>query len=327
MKVIAVEEHFFPVDVPGIIIDGGPPLLPGSHRGSVWEKDPSTLKEIGPKRIASMDEAGIDMQILSAPVGGGFAPEVAVDYCQKINNYQAERIEEYPDRFKGYATLPTSVPEACAQELERCVKELGFVGTLIGNRTNDCFLSEPQYDPLLAKAEELGVPVFVHPSAAPRAVADACYSKGLSKKVSTSFQLYGYGWHVDTGIHFLNLILSGAFDRHPDLQVILGHWGELTPYFMDRLDENLSKEFAGTAHDPSYYFRHNLYITSSGVWTPECLEFCVKRIGADRILFSQDYPFGDPNGQDKILSHPMLSEEDRERIAHGNAMRLFKLPS
>ena len=325
MKVIAVEEHFAPADVPGIVLKSTPRLEPGTHRGSTWEADPTSIAEIGPKRIASMDADGIDIQFISTPQAQDFPPEVAVDYCRKINNYLADRIAEYPDRFKGYAALPTSVPEACADELERCVKELGFVGTLIGNRVNGGFLSEPQYDPILAKAEELGVPVFVHPGEVPQAVVDECYSKGLSDKVSASFQRYGYGWHVDPGIHFLNLILAGAFDRHPDLQVILGHWGELTPYFIDRLDMNLSGEFSGIMHDPSYYFQNNLYVTSSGIWTPECLEFCVKRIGVDRILFSLDYPFGNPDGMEKIIEHPILSQEDREAVAHGNAERLFKI--
>ena len=325
MKVIAVEEHFAPAYVPGIVLQNIPQVVAGTHKGSSWAQDPTTNFEVGPKRIARMDEDGIDVQVISTPLAQNFPSEVAVDYCWKINNYLAERIEEYPSRFKGYAALPTSVPEACADELERCVKELGFVGTLIGNRVNGGFLSEPQYDPILQKAEELGVPVFLHPGEIPQAVADACYSKGLSDQVSASFQRYGYGWHVDPGVHFLNLILAGVFDRHPDLQVILGHWGELTPYFIDRLDLNLSKEVTGIAHDPSYYFQNNLYITSSGVWTPECLEFCMKRIGIDRILFSLDYPFGDPEGIKKILEHPDLSKEDREKISHSNAERLFKI--
>ena len=323
MKVIAVEEHFAPVGVPGIVLRNLPVVLQGTHRGSAWETDPAAIAEIGPKRIAHMDEDGIDVQILSTPQAETFPADVAVDYCRKSNDYLAEKIREYPERFKGFAALPTTVPEACADELERCIKELGFVGALIANRVNGGFLSEPQYDSLLSKAEELGVPIFLHPGEAPQAVVDACYTNGLSDKVSASFQRYGYGWHVDPGIHFLNLILAGVFDRHPDLQVILGHWGELTPYFIDRLDMNLSGEFSGIMHDPSYYFQNNLYVTPSGVWTPECLEFCVKRIGVDRILFSMDYPFGNPDGIEKILEHPILSPSDREAVAYGNAVRLF----
>lgn len=325
MKVITVEEHFAPALVPGITMPKGlPPLEKGTNVGAAWLDDPSTGAEIGAKRIAHMDEDGVSVQIISSPFAQGFGADVAVDYCQKINNYLAERIAEHPDRFKGLACLPTAVPEACADELERCIKELGFVGVLIGNRVNGGFLSEPQFDPILAKAEELDVPIFIHPGEPPQAIVDLCYSKGLSDTVVSSFKRFGYGWHVDPGIHFLNLILTGAFDRHPNLQIILGHWGELLPYYIDRFDETLSADFAGTKHNPSYYLQNNLYVTPSGIWTPECLEFCVKRIGVERIVFSIDYPFANPKGQEKILEHPMLSQEERELIAHGNAERLFK---
>ena len=323
MRVITVEEHFVPAKVPGIVLEHLPYLAPNTHKGSAWAADPTTLFEMGEKRIADMDKDGIAMQIVSAPVAQGFPADVAVDYCRKVNNYLSDRIAEHPDRFMGYASLPTAVPEACADELERCIKELGFFGTMICNRVNGGFLSEPQFDPMLAKAEELGVPVFVHPDEIPQAIVDACYSKGLSHDVSASFQRYGYGWHVDTGVHFLNLILTGVFDRHPNLQVILGHWGELAPYFMDRLDANLPMDLTGLAHEPSYYFLHNLYITSSGMWSPKCLDYCVNSIGVDRILFSQDYPFGNPDGMNKILDNTILSREDREKIAHGNIMQLF----
>ena len=326
MKVITVEEHFSPMAVPGVVLPKGglPPLEKGTNVGAAWLDDPSTGGEIGPKRIAHMDEDGVTVQIVSTPFAQGFGPDVAVDYCTKINNFLAEKIAAYPDRLKGFAALPTAViptavPEACADELERCVKELGFVGTLIGNRVNGGFLCEPEFEPLLAKAEELDVPIFVHPGEPPQGVVDLCYSKGLAPEVVSSFKRFGYGWHVDPGIHFLNLMLRGVFDRHPNLQIILGHWGELLPYYIDRFDETLSGEFAGMKHNPSYYLTHNLYVTPSGIWTPECLEFCVKRIGVDRIVFSIDYPFANPKGADKILNAPFLTEEDR------NAERLFKI--
>ena len=326
MKVITVEEHFSPLQVPGILLPKGglPPLEKGTNIGAAWLDDPDTGVDIGEKRLAHMDEDGVSVQIVSTPFAQNFAPEVAVDYCRRINDYLAEKIAKHPDRLKGFAALPTAVPEACAGELERCVKELGFVGTLIGNRVNGGFLSERRYDSILAKAEELNVPIFLHPGVPPEPVVDACYRReGISDTVLSSFERFGYGWHVDPGIHMLNLIITGAFDRHPNLQIILGHWGELLPYYIDRFDDTLSADFVGTKHDPSYYLKNNLYVTSSGIWTPECLEFCAKRIGVERILFSIDYPFANPKGGEKILYHPMLSEEERELIAHGNAERLF----
>lgn len=165
------------------------------------------------------------------------------------------------------------------------------------------------YDALLAKAEELEVPIYLHPGAPPKVISDLCYSKGFSDKVISSFARYGYGWHVEPGIHMLNMIASGTFDKYPKLQIILGHWGELLPYYIDRFDSAMLGEFLGIKHDPSYYLKNNMYITPSGIYTPECLEFCVKRIGVDRIMFSIDYPFATAQGKEAILEAPFLSEE------------------
>ena len=326
MKVIALEEHFMPTAVPGLVLPKGPrPLEQGTMLGAAWLSDPRAGTEIGEKRLADMDAENIAVQALSIPFAQGFGPDVAVDACRKCNDFMAEEINAHPDRFVGFAALPTAVPDACPGELERCVKELGFRGTLIGNRVNGGFLCQKEFDPLLAKAEELLVPIYLHPGEPPKAVAEQCYCKGFSDQLASTFSRYGYGWHVDPGIHMLNLILSGTFDRHPNLQIILGHWGELLPYFIDRFDTAMPCAFTGIRQEISCYLRNNLYVTPSGIWTPECLEFCVKRLGIERILFSIDYPFANPKGKEKILEHPMLSQEERELLAHGNAERLLKL--
>lgn len=326
MKVISIEEHFAAVAVPGLNLPKGlPPLEQGTMLGAAWLSDPATGVDMGAKRISYMDRDGVSVQVLSTPFAQGFAADVTVDYCRKVNDFAAECIKAYPDRLKAFAALPTACPEACADELERCVKELGFVGTLIANRVNGGFLSQPEFEPLLAKAEELNVPIYLHPGEPPQAVTDCCYSAGLDEKVVSSFKRFGYGWHVDPGVHFLHMCLSGVFDRHPNLQIILGHWGELLPYYIDRFDTAMPCAFTGTKHEISYYLQNNMYVTPSGIWTPECLEFCMKRIGVERIIFSIDYPFANPEGREKILNHPMLTEEERELIAHGNAERLLKI--
>ena len=135
--------------------------------------------------------------------------------------------------------------------------------------------------------------------------------------------MYGYGWHVDPGIHMLSMVLSGVFDRHPKLQMILGHWGELLPYFLDRFDASMPASFAGLEHNPSFYLRNNMYVTPSGIFTPELLEYCVKVLGVDRIMFSFDYPWVTPEGYEKILEHPILSKDDREKISYRNAEKLL----
>ena len=326
MKLITLEEHFSAGVVPGIRLPRSKEaFLPGTCPGAPFNEDRSTLAEIGEKRLAFMDGNGISMQVLSTTSGQALEADTAVEYCRTINDYLAGKIAEHPERFAGFAAIPTAVPEACADELERCVKELGFVGCLIGGRVEGGFLNDEAYDPFLAKAEELEVPIYLHPGVPPQGVIDECYSRGVSKEVSTVMSMYGYGWHVDPGIHMLSMVMSGVFDRHPKLQMILGHWGELLPYFLDRFDTSMPGAFAGLEHDPSYYLRHNMYVTPSGIFTPELLEYCVKMLGTDRILFSVDYPWVTPEGMEKILNHPMLTPEDVEAIAHGNAERLLHL--
>jgi len=326
MKLISLEEHYSAAAVPGI-------RLPRSKEaffsetcpGAPFNSDRSSLGEIGEKRLAFMDANGVSMQVLSTTSGQALGKDTAVEYCRKINDYLAAKISAYPGRFAGFAAIPTAVPDACADELEYCVKELGFVGCLIGNRTEDRFLSDPVYDDFLAKAEELDVPVYLHPGVPPEGVIDECYRRNLPDRVGTVLSMYGFGWHVDPGVHMLNMVLSGVFDRHPKLQMILGHWGELLPYYLDRFDAAMPAAFTGLDHDPGYYLRNNMYVTPSGIFTPELLEYCLKLLGADRIMFSIDYPWTSPDGMQKILNHPLLSSADKEKIAYGNAERLLHL--
>lgn len=328
MKIITVEEHFaLPPNPNAPAAKGAPPLEAGTMLGADWLSDPTCAVDLDEKRIAIMDRDGVDMQVISSPFGQSWGADIAVDMCRKANDHLAAAIKRHPDRFAGFATIPTAVPEACAAELEYCVKELGFVGSLIGNRVDAVkFLDDPSLEDFLAKSEELGVPIYIHPGVPPAQVTELCYSgDALSDKVVSAFSRYGMGWHVDVGVHMLHMIMSGVFDRHPNLQIILGHWGEFLPYYIDRFDNAMPAEFAGLKHDPSYYLRNNMYVTSSGVNTPECLEFCIKVLGADRVMFSADYPFANFAGSEKLLECPTVSQEDREKFAHGNAERLLKL--
>ena len=327
MKVIALEEHFSAARIPGVTLPRSKEaFLKGTCAGAPFHEDRSYLGEIGEKRLAFMDAHGVDVQVLCTTSGQAMPADTAVDGCIKINDYLAEKIAQYPDRFAGYASIPTAVPEACAPELERCVKDLGFVGCMIGGRTEDgAFLNQDKYEPFFAKAEELGVPIYLHPGIPAQPVIDACYTEGLPKEISTVLSMYGYGWHVDPGIHFLNLLLWGVFDRHPSLQIILGHWGELTPYFLHRFDDAFPAAFTGLDHEPGYYLKHNLYVTPSGIYSPENLAYCAAVLGTDRILFSMDFPWVNTEGMDRILNAPALSEADRENISFRNAEKLLGL--
>ena len=327
MKRIALEEHFSAARVPDIELPRSrEAFFRGTCVGAPFHEDKSLLGDIGEKRIAYMDNCGIDVAVLCTTSGQAFGPENAVDYCQKINNFLSSEIAKNPDRFAGFASIPTAVPEACADELERSVRELGLVGAMVAARTEDGnYLNSEAYEPFFAKAEELDVPISIHPAVPPQEVVDACYSKGLEPKPAAALSMYGYGWHVDPGIHVMNLILSGVFDRHPNLKVIMGHWGELLPYFVDRFDDAMPAEFTGLAHEPSYYIRNNIYVTPSGIFSSELLEYNLKILGADHIMFSLDYPWTSPDKIDALFATPSLSEEDAEKISFRNAEKLLHL--
>ena len=327
MRVIALEEHFSAMKVPGLELPKSREVFPrGSCPGAPFHEDRSVLGEIGEKRLAFMDAHGVDIQVLCTTSGQSLPPETAVGGCEKINNYLAEQIARYPDRFLGFASIPTAVPEACAAELARSVKELGFVGCMIGARNEDgSFLNPEKFESLFAMAEELSVPISLHPAVPPQAVIDCCYANGLPPKTSAVFSMFGYGWHVDPGIHFMNLVLSGVFDRHPGLQFILGHWGELLPYFTERFDNAMPAAFTGLMHEPGYYLRNNLYITPSGIYSARNLEYCVRALGADRIMFAMDYPWVDPSGKERVLENASLTEDEREMISFRNAEKLFRI--
>ncbi len=326
MKVIAVEEHFAMPPKPGASAPKGlPPLEQGTMIGAPWLTNPPCASDFDDVRIGIMDETGVTMQVISTPFGQVWPAATAVQQCKEANDYLAEAIKRHPDRYAGFAAIPTAVPEACASEIERAVKELGFVGCLIGNRIDGTkFLDDPAFEDFLAKCEELDVPIYLHPGAPPAQVTEMCYS-GFDDKMISVLSRYGMGWHVDSGLHMLHMIMSGVFDRYPKLQVILGHWGELLPYYIDRFDTTMPAEFAGLKHAPSYYLRNNMYVTSSGVQTPECLEFCIKVLGSDRVMYSADYPFASTEGSEKLLNCPSLTRDEKEKFAYANAARLMKL--
>lgn len=328
MKLIALEEHFVIPPAPGTPAPkGAPPLEDGTMLGAPWLEDHSAAFDLDEKRLAIMDDTGVTMQVLSAPFAQSWPAETAVELSKQANDYLANAIKRHPDRFAGFAAIPTAVPEACADELERAVKELGLVGSLIGNRIDGTkFLDAPCFESYLTKCEELDVPIYLHPGVPPAQVTEACYGGDqLSAHMTSVLSRYGLGWHVDAGVHMMHMIMTGVFDRHPNLQIILGHWGELLPYFIDRFDNAMPASFSGLKHDPSYYLRNNMYVTSSGINTPEVMNFCAAVLGPDRIMFSADYPFASFEGSDKLLQNPALSPEDREKFCHGNAERLLNL--
>ena len=325
MRLIGTEEHFALPPKPGAP-RGLPPLEEGSMVGAPWLLDHSAAGNLE-LRLKTMDENGVDVQLISTPFGQNFPAETAVESVRELNMVAAGMCEKAPGRLYGLATIPTAVPEACAPELEYCMKELGFKGALVANRVAGTkFLSEPEYDEFLTALEDLEAPLYLHPGPPPAAITDLCYSGcGLTDVQVSVFSRFGYGWHVDVGIHALHMMATGVFDRHPKLQVILGHWGELLPFYAARFDTAMPASFLGLEREIRDYLRENCYATSSGVQSREAMDLCKTIMGADRLLYSADYPFANFDGQDLLLTNPNFTQEELELFAHGNAERLFKL--
>jgi uncharacterized protein len=240
-----------------------------------------------------------------------------------MNDQLAAVVAAHPDRFAGFATLPTPDPKAAAAELERAVRQLGFKGAMINGRAGDNrFLDDPRFSPILEKAETLDVPIYIHPTWASKAVRDDYYG-GFDPDTSARFACAGWGWHVETGIHALRMILAGILDRYPRLQIILGHWGELIPFYLSRLDQ--LHEFKHLKRRMSDYFLQNFYVTPSGMYTIPPLLLTLETIGADRIMYSVDYPYVIDEHARTFLENAPISHADNEKIAHGNAERVLKI--
>ena len=280
------------------------------------------------QRIQYMDKNRIDMQVLSmtTPVTDLVPPADQVRIIRQANDITKEQIDKYPGRFAGFACLPMADPEAAAQELERCVKELGFCGTMIAGRYKGRFYNEPEFLPIFEKAAELDVPVYFHPALIPMEVQDIYYmSDSYSFIVGAELASAGYGWHSEVGIQIVRMILSGIFDKLPNLKFISGHWGETIPAFLERMDTILDQEITGLKKTVSEYYKEHVYITPSGIMSADQLEYIVKVMGADHVMYAVDYPYMKPDNVYEFLMDSNLTDEEKELIAHVNAERILHL--
>jgi predicted TIM-barrel fold metal-dependent hydrolase len=291
------------------------------------------LSDVGAQRIRLMDAARIDVQVLShvqpgIQLLGDEQAELAVAVCREVNDWLADAVAAHPARFAGFAMLPTQSPTHAADELRRAVADLGFNGALINGHTNGRYLDDPSFEVLLAQAESLGVPIYIHPTDPPQPVTDAYYAPFDSALVPT------WGWPVETGTHLLRLICAGVFDRHPKLKIIVGHMGELLPFCFTRLNVGLTmagwlgateSETAPMRNNVGFYLRENVFITSSGVFDVPVFDCARAMLGLDNLMFSVDYPFQDNFAAMEFLQRCDLSPEDKERFAHGTADELLRL--
>jgi len=328
MRVVTIEEHWTTEG-----IDRALRAQPAGNRDeSVALNDrediPERLFDIGERRIAAMDAAGVDLQVLSlAPPGThGLPAREAVALSRDANDRASEATRRYPSRFRAMTTLPMSDPDAAVAELQRTANAPGHVGIMSYGRSGERTLDDPVYDELLAGAASLGRPVFIHPQIPPDPVREASYS-GFDPVLDLGLATFGWGWHIEAGLAALRLILRGTFDRHPDLRIVLGHWGELLLYWLDRVD-SLSNVATHLDRRVAEYFQTNIYITTSGMLFPRLLRHALDFTSVDRILLSGDYPFHRP-GATAIAEFlgTLPDPEDQRKVAYANAEKLYSLES
>ena len=329
MKLIGLEEHFLTpsfLDGPGLSLKlqaQSPDARVAARYGSLIDQ----LCDVGPGRIAAMDAAGIAMQVLSlhAPGVEQLDPAEAVVLARKMNDWLADAVARHPDRFIGLAALPTMVPEAAVAELERMVRDHGFKGAVINGHTRGRYLDDELFWPILECAEELRVPIYLHPAPPPQPVIEAYYTGNFPPEVTAQLASPSWGWHIETAVHVLRLILSGAFDHFPNLQLVIGHLGETLPFMLPRLDATLPREVTRLERSMGDYLRHNVSYTISGFnFVPTFLDLLLE-VGTDRIMFSADYPWGSMEAARTFLENLPISPSDKELIGHGNAERLLRL--
>ena len=315
---IALEEHF-----------GLPESANYAGKDLPAAEDRANFFEVGSRRIADMDRGGLEICILSLGAPGVQAvPETskAIQLSRRANDYLAENIAKNPRRLKGFAALPLQDPQGAAQELTRCVKELGFCGALvngfsqIGDADSAVFYDLPQYRPFWATVQDLDVPIYLHPRL-PLASRQQAYDGHPWLAGSP------WGFAVETSIHALRLMGSGLFDEYPKLQLILGHLGEGLPFGIWRVDHRISRgTLAPKAKLPmGHYLRKNFYVTTSGNFRTQALTDVILEVGADRVLYSVDYPFEDVVEAKDWFDQAAISDTDRMKIARTNAQKLFHL--
>jgi predicted TIM-barrel fold metal-dependent hydrolase len=279
------------------------------------------LSDTGEQRLESMDAAGVDVQVLSLTSPGleQFDPALGMVLARKCNNELAEVIQRHPDRFVGFAALAPNDPEAAADELERAVDELGFKGWKTHSNYGGTYLDEQKYWPILERAEQLDVPIYLHPTV-----------PAMPQLRRYGFALAGapFGFGIETSVCMMRLVFSGVFDRYPGLKIMLGHLGEGLPFLLQRIDFAYVRPWfdpdarPDLMRKPSDYLRENMFVTTSGNYLPAAFMCTYEAMGIDRILLATDYPYEDSSECMCFLEELPIAPEDREKIYWQNADQL-----
>ena len=315
-QIIALEEHYLDPDVKARFSEAdGTKATPIAQR----------LDDVGELRLREMDEAGIDIQVLShgAPSVQKMDAESAVRLARQANDRLHTLVRAHPSRFAAFAAIPTPDPKAAADELERCVTKLGFKGAMVHGLTNGVFFDDKRFWPVFERAQALDVPLYMHPAVPHPAVVEAYY-KDYAKEFPMLLRA-AWGFTVETATQGIRLVLSGVFDAYPNLKFILGHLGEAVPFLSWRIDMALARD-GDHAKGFRRKFIEHFYITTSGFFSNNALDCCIKEMGLERIMFSIDYPFVDNRpGTKWALEELTLGAADKEKLLSGNAMRILKL--
>lgn len=336
-KIIAVEEHFILPQISAKVMqfltaqNGGQPPVSKAQRELMKIVLPTQdfIAEVGKKRLDFMDKAGITKQILSYGAGSPqniTDPILAEELCIEANDALLQLISLNPNRFAGFSLLPMTSVEKAIKELKRTT-QLGLKGAMISGTINGKFLDEAEFFPLFETAEKLGVPLFLHPAIIDKNVSDFYYQSkenAWSEVAGLMFASAGLGWHLDAGIQVLRLIFAGLFDKLPHLQIISGHWGEMVPFYLNRLDDQQGKTLQ-LKHKISDYYKRNIFISPSGFFSENQLKYAIAEVGADRILFACDYPFLWDENAGIFLQSAAISKADKHKIAYQNAEKLFRM--
>ena len=323
MRTITLEEHFVTpafLDGPGRDFHQNMVKSGGDRAAKIFEQ----LCDLGARRLAEMDAAGIDVQVLSLNYPGTEQSEAAdaIAAASETNDVLAEAVKKNPARFAGLAALPTAAPDKAVEELDRRVRQNGFKGAVINGHNRGRYLDDKFYWPILECAEALKVPIYLHPTLPPKAVIAASYG-GFSPDMSFLLAGPGWGWHIETATHVIRMVLGGIFDRYPKLQIVVGHMGEGLPFMLPRLEAlGHATKLQRSLGD---YLRQNIHYTFAGFNFPATFLNLLLEVGSDRIMFSVDYPYGSMKDALAFLRQIPVSATDRARIAHGNAERLFGL--
>jgi predicted TIM-barrel fold metal-dependent hydrolase len=319
MRIVTLEEHF----VTQAFIKATGPYLPQSpHMQALQTK----LLDLGPARLAAMDEAAIDVQVLSLAAIGFDKLDGATStvLASEINDELAETVKANPTRYAGLATLGMKDPASAAKEFERAVDHLDYKGAIINGTTDGLFLDDARFTPIFEVATGLDVPIYLHPAPPPEAVMKAYFS-GLPGETGDLLSRAGWGWHVETGLHCLRMMLRGVFDRFPTLKIIIGHMGEDLPFSLVRADTVLGSATKHLQRSISDYFHEHFYVTTSGYFSNPPFICALQVVGADRLMFSVDYPFSAMTKGRAFLDGISVSPTDLIKIASGNADRLLRL--